>query len=260
MTGNRPQHGLDGRTWIRYSISVWNDIKKTREETPLKHPAMFPVHLCRRLIRIFTGPGDLVLDPFAGSGSALLAAAEEGRRALGLEISQDYVDLARSRLPAGNDAKIIRADARRLGELVEEESVGLCITSPPYWDILSRRRSADHRGIRDYQSAEDNLSGIDSYPEFIEVLSGILAQVKNLLLPGRFMAVVVMDIRRGPEFYPLHMDLASSLTNHGLKLEDIIIWDRRADYNNLRPLGYPYVFRVNKIHEYILLFSRPAAS
>jgi len=43
----------------------------------------------------------------------------------------------------------------------------------------------------------------------------------------------------------------------GYVLEDIIIWDRRREYNNLRPLGYPYVFVVNKVHEYILIFKKP---
>jgi DNA modification methylase len=42
---------LDGRTWERYSISLW-DIAKTPEEARLRHPAMFPVELCKRLIRI----------------------------------------------------------------------------------------------------------------------------------------------------------------------------------------------------------------
>lgn len=253
----RPEHGLDGRTWTRYSISVWNDIKKSKEETRLRHPAMFPYHLCRRLIRIFSGPGDLILDPFAGSGSAVVAAAQEGRRGLGLEISQEYVDLARSRLDGLKGAEIVKADARQMSALVQPASIGFSITSPPYWDILSRRRSADKREVRDYEPEAGSLSNICSYPEFVEELSLILAQLKDLLLPGRHLAVVVMDIRRGPQFYPLHMDLAQDLTGRGLELEDIIIWDRRSEYNSLRPLGFPYVFRVNKVHEYILIFRRP---
>ena len=44
----------------------------------------------------------------------------------------------------------------------------------------------------------------------------------------------------------------------GFLLDDIIIWDRRQEYNHLRPLGYPSVFRINKVHEYILIFKKPA--
>lgn len=43
----------------------------------------------------------------------------------------------------------------------------------------------------------------------------------------------------------------------GFIYDDLIIWDRRHEYNNLKPLGYPAVFRINKIHEYILIFKKP---
>jgi len=45
----------------------------------------------------------------------------------------------------------------------------------------------------------------------------------------------------------------------GFIYDDIIIWDRRHEYNNMRPLGYPAVFRVNKAHEFILIFQKPKA-
>ena len=63
-----------------------------------------------------------------------------------------------------------------------------------------------------------------------------------------------MDIRKKSDFYPLHSDLATELKKHGYIFDDIIIWDRQQDYNNMRPLGYPYKFRINKVHEYILIF------
>jgi len=40
----------------------------------------------------------------------------------------------------------------------------------------------------------------------------------------------------------------------GYIYDDLIIWDRQADYNNMRPLGYPYKFRINKVHEYLMIF------
>ena len=67
---------------------------------------------------------------------------------------------------------------------------------------------------------------------------------------------MVMDIRVGSEFIPYHMDVTRMMEQIGYVLEDIIIWDRRREYNNLRPLGYPYVFVVNKVHEYILIFKK----
>jgi site-specific DNA-methyltransferase (adenine-specific) len=58
------------------------------------HPAPFPEELPRRLIKIYSYPDDVVLDPFLGSGTTLTVAAKLGRRGLGVEINQQFCDLA----------------------------------------------------------------------------------------------------------------------------------------------------------------------
>ena len=62
------------------------------------HPAPFPEELPRRLIELYTFEGDVVLDPFCGSGSTFIAAVNTGRTYVGYEIDSDYVELARKRL------------------------------------------------------------------------------------------------------------------------------------------------------------------
>jgi len=68
--------------------------------------------------------------------------------------------------------------------------------------------------------------------------------------------IIVMDIRQGSQFIPFHIHISNMMAEIGFLLEDIIVWDRRKEYSNLRPLGYPYVFIVNKVHEYILIFKK----
>lgn len=58
------------------------------------HPAVFPVALPTEIIRAYTDPGDVVFDPFGGSGTTLLAAEREGRTALLMEIEPSYCDIA----------------------------------------------------------------------------------------------------------------------------------------------------------------------
>jgi DNA modification methylase len=65
------------------------------------HPAAMPVELAERCIRLSTWPGETVLDPFAGTGSTLLAAHRLGRRAIGIERSERYCALAVDRLAQG---------------------------------------------------------------------------------------------------------------------------------------------------------------
>lgn len=70
--------------------------RSSKERTA--HPAQFPLELVRRVILSSSNAQDVVLDPFAGSGSALEAAARSGRKAIGIEIDKGYVEMASERL------------------------------------------------------------------------------------------------------------------------------------------------------------------
>ena len=67
-------------------------------QEPTFHPARFPLQLARDHILSRTNPGDLVIDPMAGSGTTLRAAADLGRRAIRIEINPEYGQLIRRRL------------------------------------------------------------------------------------------------------------------------------------------------------------------
>ncbi len=64
------------------------------------HPAPYPVEVPRRLIRMFSFVGDVVLDPFGGTGTTALAAIETGRSSITYEIDETYIEMARRRLDA----------------------------------------------------------------------------------------------------------------------------------------------------------------
>src|SRR6476619_1410788 len=83
------------------------------------HPAPFPVELPAQLIRLYTYVDDLVLDPFMGSGSALVAAAKLGRRYVGYDLDPAYVDLARQRV-ASEGAGQVAGDGRAAPRLAEQ--------------------------------------------------------------------------------------------------------------------------------------------
>ena len=250
---------LDGRTWTCYSVSIWSDIRKSKEELELKHPALFPIELPQRVIECFLRPeGRMVLDPFCGLGSTVLAAHGLGRVGVGLDINQRYVEAARGRLGQCQDGcRIVCADASDVLDHVDPESVDLVVTSPPYWNVLSRPRSADRKPIRNYGDESGDLGRLSVYDEFLAALRAVFERLREAMRPGAYCVVVVMDLRKGREFHPLHADLASAMKESGYIWDDTIIWDRRHEYNNFRPLGYPSVFRVNKAHEYVLIFQKP---
>lgn len=252
---------LDGKTWTKYSISVWK-ISKSLDEKKLKHQAMFPLELPKRLIEIFTHKGETVLDPFLGIGTTVLAARELGRKGIGFELNKSFAQKAKQRV-AGllpfqdiSEPVIYNKDARNLLKYIKANSIDFVVTSPPYWDIHRRQRTADYKTPKPYSDSKDDLGNILDYQEFVDALKDVFKKVHKVLKPERYCAVVVMDIRKNKKFYPFHMNVVTMMTGIDFELTDIIVWDRQQEYNNLRPLGYPYVFVVNKIHEYILLFRK----
>lgn len=258
---------LNGKEWLQYSFSIWKDIQKNKEERSLKHPAMFPIMLVERLIDIFTNSKkQVVLDPFMGSGSTLIGAQNKGLQTVGVEISKDYISMARNRLDnvcksmfsSDSNYEIINDSAEKLDKYLSPNTIDLTITSPPYWDILNRKRSADKKAIRNYGNSEIDLGNIQIYDQFLSSLQSVFKKVYNVTRNGRYCIVIVMDIRKKSTLYPFHSDLTRKMEEIDFILRDIIIWDRQKEYNNMRPLGYPYSFVVNKVHEYILIFKKGA--
>ncbi len=249
---------LDGKTWTRYSISIW-DVTKTAEETRLQHPALFPLKLVKRLIKIYTKPGDTVLDPFMGAGTTLLAAQELECHSIGFDISQQFLKLTQKRLNHNaSNSRVFCENAQNLSNFISSDSIDLVVTSPPYWNIHQQRRTADRKAPRPYTESTQDLGNISDYNDFLAALGKVSEQLFAVLKPGRWCILIVMDLRKKNQFYPFHIDCIQQWTSTGFRLEDIIIWDRRKDYHNLRPLGYPTTFRVNKVHEYILIFQKPS--
>lgn len=84
--------------FLEATTSVWQI--KPASARRVGHPAPFPVELPRRVIELYTFAGDLVLDPFIGSGSTAVAAIQTGRHYIGYDTEPAYVEMARARVAA----------------------------------------------------------------------------------------------------------------------------------------------------------------
>jgi len=82
--------------FMDWTNGVWNFSGESKKK--VGHPAPFPVELPKRCIKLFTFAGDLVLDPFLGSGSTLIACALTNRAGIGVEIDRNYCEIAKRRL------------------------------------------------------------------------------------------------------------------------------------------------------------------
>lgn len=257
MTAQRA-NSLSGAEWLKNSFSIWRGLGKDSDTAD--HPAPFPIALASRLIDCFAANRQgLVLDPFAGSGSSLLAALRADMSAVGLDVNPEYRNVFERRLTLfevqNSKWRYEVQDARKLNETVKAKSVEICITSPPYWDILNRKRTVDRKSITPYSTSEHDLGNLENYGEFLDAIETVAEQIGRALRQRGYFIINVMDIRKGPVFYPLHQNVSDAVLASGyFTLEDIIIWDRQSDYNSMRPLGYPSKFIINKVHEYLLIF------
>ncbi len=91
--------GKNVSNWLqREMVYPTNVIHMATECYNRNHSAVFPVDLPKWFIKLFTQPGDVVLDPFIGSGTTAVAAIELGRYYVGIDINSDYVELSKNRL------------------------------------------------------------------------------------------------------------------------------------------------------------------
>ncbi len=87
---------IENKEFVEFTKSIWRF--PTVSAKRIGHPAPFPVELPRRLIELYSFKGDIVIDPFMGSGSTCVAAKNTGRNFIGIDIEEDYCTLAKNRI------------------------------------------------------------------------------------------------------------------------------------------------------------------
>jgi DNA modification methylase len=90
---------LTQKEWVEFTKQIWNiPIPGKGDMAFGEHSAIMPEEIVRRCVRLFTFVGDVVLDPFTGSGTTLKVAKELGRNFVGYEISKSYEDIIKLKL------------------------------------------------------------------------------------------------------------------------------------------------------------------
>ena len=242
-----------------------------RGSKKIAHPATFSERDIERLLRFFTKEGELVLDPFLGSGSTLLAARACGRAGLGLELIPQWAKLARERVAQQADlfAELPPLEVRQTDALaglreMPADSVDFIVTSPPYWRILRKKpgmkaqQERRDKGLTTHYSEDPaDLGNVADYGEFLTRLGDVFAECGRVLQANRYLAVIVSDFRDGKRFVLYHADLAAEIERRGLALKGVTIL--LQDDKNLYPFAIPYAFVSNIHHQYILVFQKPKA-
>lgn len=260
-------NALTSKDWLKFQKSWFIHNPPPRQKEVLRHPAKFPETLAQEFIEFFTKPGQMVFDPMAGTGSALIASLRAGREAIGVELNPTYADVARTLVhaeferlgPTAADLRceVITGDAARLpvGDLPMMDYI---LTSPPYWNMLHARGAKTQRSRRAAESLDvvysqdpADLGNIDDYEEFLERLVAVYESFKPILRPKAYLTIIVKNVKKGGRIYPLAWDLGQRLAQT-YTLKDERIWCQ--DDIRLAPYGLGSAWVSNTFHHYCLQF------
>ncbi len=263
---------MTAKEWLKSQLGVWQFTYEARDiRDKSVHPATFPISLSRKVIELFTHEGELILDPFVGSGTTLVAAQDLNRNAAGFDLTDSYIDLCNSRLSTGNifssaDQLAIRDDARNIPKYFKDNTISLIWTSPPYANLLNRKRKNKSRRDRnnsqlnkiEQYSQDPRDLGTYAIAEYTQVMGDIFEGLLLKLKPKGHCVINVPDMWWENRRITIHVSLIEELRDRGYELRNIIIWDRTNIVNRIGIFGWPSNYiTMGVTFEYLLDFWRP---
>jgi len=263
---------LSGKEWLKCQIGVWQFFYESRDIRDKDlHPATFPISLAKKVISLFTHEGELVVDPFVGSGTTLLAAQDLNRNAVGFDLQEKYIDLCAKRLISNNlfnhaQQVAIQDDGLDIPYYLEPNLISLIWTSPPYANLLNRKRKNKSRRDRNNEqlnkveqySQDPRDLGIMALEEYTQAIGNIFEGLLPLLKPKGHCVINVPDMWWENERITIHVSLINELRKRGYELRNTIIWDRTNIVNKIGIFGYPSNYiTMGTTFEYLLDFWRP---
>ena len=270
----KPSHinCMAAKDWLKSQLGVWQFAYEGRDIRDKKvHPATFPISLSKKVIELFTHRGQLVLDPFVGSGTTLVAANDLDRNAVGFDLQREYIDLCESRLAQSqlfNTSQQIamQEDARNIHKYLDQETVSLIWTSPPYANLLNRKRKNKSRRerkneqlgkIEQYSQDQRDL-GTLALEEYAIAMGDVFESLLPLLRAKAHCVINVPDMWWENQRITIHISLVKELRKRGYELRNIIIWDRTNLVNRIGIFGWPSNYiTMGVTFEYLLDFWRP---
>ena len=265
---------LNGKEWVKSQVGIQEFFYEKRDIRDKNvHPAVYPIALPAKWIDVLTHKGDLILDPFVGIGTTLIAAQDLQRNAVGFDLNKEYIDYAKKRLGQqrledSTKQILINDDALNIPDYLEGEIVSLVITSPPYANMLNKsrlnksmrsdtRNNEHFKKVQQYSNNPRDL-GTMNHEDYARALTEIYTGILPIMKPKAHCVINVNDVWENNKRYPTHIYVVNALEKAGFELRNIFIWDKRKLVNNVGIFGYPSNFiKLGATFEYILDFWKP---
>jgi DNA modification methylase len=205
----------------------------------------------RNIILRYSKEGETILDPMVGSGTTIIETKLLKRKGIGIDINPKTVELAKKNIffdaEGSLEQKVELGDARKMAD-VQNNSIDLIVTHPPYLDIIKYGNG---------QYAGD-LSDISNVSKYCEEIDKIALEFIRVLKPGRFCAILIGDTRKGGHFVPLSTFVMLRFLKSGFVLKEDIIKIQHNCYST--PYWRNKVEKYNFyliMHEHLYIFRKP---
>jgi len=261
---------LDGKEWLLRTRSFWFSENCPLDKSAYNHPAPFMVKDIEKLIGLFTKQGMIVLDPFVGSGTTIIAANNLERIGIGIDLNPDYYDLYLERIKNLNINQLcqyIIGDSKE--KLDNIQQVDYIVTSPPYHNILHNDskgtrnnsgkdyRMAAREGVEYYSDASNDLGNFDDYKDFLRAFSEIMTKAYAKLRDNRYASIIISDFTVNKKEVCVQADIVRLMEQIGFEFSGTTVLLQNV--KPLFPFGYPYAYKINHHHQNIITFRKIAA-
>ena len=218
----------------------------------------WPPQMVRNILLRYSKKWDIILDQMVGSGTTLVECKLLGRHGRGVDINPNCIMLTRDRLDFryktldydSNEVNIKTyvGDARNLN-LIEDESIDLIATHPPYANIIPYSKK---------QRIEGDLSNVYSIDEFVNEMKIVAKESFRVLKPDKYCAILVGDTRRRKHHVPIAFRVMQAFLEAGFILKEDIIkhqWRcKSTPYWLEKSLKYNFLLLM---HEHLFIFRKP---
>lgn len=265
---------LTGKEWLRLTKSYWFSEKCNADKRAMAHPAPFLIKDIEKLVSLFTKKDMVVLDPFCGSGTTLIACENLGRKSIGFDLNSEYRELALKRLDslglmASNSYEYLLGDALLLSKKLKKDSLDYIVTSPPYHNILKNTsqgvrsdksekgfRNSGRIGVNYYSDGEDDLGNCNTYADFLEKLSQLFQNLFVALKYKKYCSIIMSDFTVDKKEINVQGDIVRLMIEIGFEFSGstVLLQDNKPLY----PFGYPYAYKINHHHQNIMNFRKAA--
>lgn len=208
-------------------------------------------YIPRNIMLRYSSEGDLVLDQFAGGGTTLVEAKLLNRDIIGVDVNDKALARCKEKVDfehegADGNVRLFKRDARNL-DFIEDESIDLICTHPPYADIIHYSEGQD---------IPDDLSNL-KVKKFLEQMKPVAEESYRVLKKDKFCAILMGDTRQKGHMIPMSFEVMKIFEEAGFKLKELII----KEQHNCKATGY---WKTNSVkynflligHEYLFVFRK----